>query len=472
MKLIRCKKSLFGRLLSGFVVVLVVVWACALANIVYQANTDMVHFIGLENRAYTKKFMIGARALKGSVPDIVPFVQANENLRVEFFGELGFGNHIRLFIWKGPELIYATPGVVAPPLPKPGASPGQPEGWVGHVLHDPASGLTVVRHQLCETDWMFTSQGAGYLLTPLVFSLPFMLLPAWFIVRRGLRPLHEIVRAIEQRSPSELSPLPASSYRELSPLIKAVNRLMTRLSERLAREQEFLTDAAHELKTPLSVIQVNAHLLNVSELAHERQEAREGLALGVARATHTVHQLLALERVLGEQGATPLPVYDFKQLLCDRLALSAPLAMTRGIDIDLRAPHSCSLPLHRESMAAMLDNLIGNAIKYSPDGAPIQLVLDTSEQGAQLRITDQGPGIPAAMHQKVFERFYRAPGQEQDGSGLGLAIAERAAQRNKATIRFAPGPGGRGLMVTVDLKGLPVQHASERESPRGASQFA
>lgn len=455
----RCQKSLFGRLLSGFAVVLAVVWLCALARISYQANSDMARFIGIENRAYAKKYMIGAHALKGAVPEIADFVAANEKLRLEVSEQVGVPSEVRIFIWKGALLVYATPGVALPPLPVPGAAAAPLQEWLGHVEYDRSVGLTVLRYERCETDWMFTPQGAGYLLTPLVFSLPFMLLPAWFIVRRGLRPLHRIVRAIEQRSPSELSPLPASSYRELSPLVEAVNRLMKRLSERLAREQEFLTDAAHELKTPLSVIQVNAHLLNVSEQPYERQEAREGLALGVARATHTVHQLLALERVLGEPGAAPLPVYDFKQLLCDRLALSAPLAMARGIEIDLRAPDSCSLPLHRESMAAMLDNLIGNAIKYSPDDSQIRLVLAARDQGAELRITDQGPGIAAAMHHKVFERFYRAPGQEKDGSGLGLAIAERAAQRNGATIRLAAGEQGRGLMVTVSLQGVPSASA-------------
>lgn len=454
MKFDRYQKSLFGRLLSGFVVVLTMVWACALAHIVYQANTDMVRLIGMENRAYTKKFLIGAQALKGNVTEIAAFVDANEKLRIELFGEMGMGASIQLFVWKGATLVYGTPGVQAPPRPLSPSSAAVRDGWVGHVEYDAAQGLTVMRTQLCEIDWMFTPQGAGYLLTPLVFSLPFMLLPAWFIVRRGLRPLHQIVRAIEERSPSELVPLPASSYRELSPLVNAVNHLMTRLSERLAREQEFLTDAAHELKTPLSVIQANAHLLHISELPQERREAKEGLALGVARATHTVHQLLALERVQGESGRAELQEYDFKQLLCDRLAMSAPLAITRGIEIDLRAPRNCRLPLHRESMAAMLDNLIGNAIKYSPDGGQISVVLEVMPPTAILRISDQGPGIPEDMHRKVFERFYRLPGQAQDGSGLGLAIAERAAQHNKATISFSSAAHGPGLIVTVTLQGL------------------
>jgi signal transduction histidine kinase len=145
-------------------------------------------------------------------------------------------------------------------------------------------------------------------------SLPFVLLPAWLIVRVGLRPLRAVAQALEARGAADLAPLPASPYRELVPVVDAVNNLMRRLSERLAREHEFLADAAHELKTPLSVVQINAHLLESAANADQRHDAGAGLRDGVARATHTVHQLLAFERARQEPTDTPQQHLDLAAL--------------------------------------------------------------------------------------------------------------------------------------------------------------
>jgi two-component system sensor histidine kinase QseC len=320
---------------------------------------------------------------------------------------------------------------------------------------DGATGLQVERNERANSDWLFSISAAQFMLTPLVYSLPFLLVPAWLIVRRGLRPLRTMGEAIEQRSAGDLAPLPASPYRELSPLVDAINRLMKRLSQRLEREHEFLSDAAHEMKTPLSVIQLNAHLLTSAADEQQKADADAGLRVGVARASHTVHQLLAFERARAEPGGERPPVEDLALMVRDRLAQVAPLAVQRGIDIELAAA-PCPLPLHRESAGALLDNVIGNAIKYSPDGGRITVRLDAGGGKAVLRIGDQGPGIAPALRTKVFERFYRVPGQDQAGSGLGLAIAERAAARNGATIRLEDGEGGRGLEVVIEFQGSPA----------------
>ena len=172
----------------------------------------------------------------------------------------------------------------------------------------------------------------------------------------------------------------------------------------------------------------------------------------MSRATHTVHQLLALERARHDGAADggPLPALDLAHLLRERLAQAAPLAMQRNVELELETPHSCVLPLHRESIVALLDNVVGNAIKYSPDGGSVRVSL-TEAAGAPpvLAVVDEGPGIAPALRAKVFERFYRVPGQLQAGSGLGLAIAERAALRNGAGIELHDGDHGRGLRVRV-----------------------
>lgn len=177
-----------------------------------------------------------------------------------------------------------------------------------------------------------------------------------------------MVSSIAQRSDADLTPLPDSPYRELSPLVDSINGLMARLSQRIEHEHEFLTGAAHELKTPLAAIQINAHVLLSragSEIAERCAEPaaglRAGLRSGVARATHTVHQLLALERARAEpQLDHPCPLTDVAGFVRDRVAAAAHLAVQRNIEIEFHADADGSLPLHLESMASAVDNLIMN----------------------------------------------------------------------------------------------------------------
>jgi two-component system sensor histidine kinase QseC len=164
-----------------------------------------------------------------------------------------------------------------------------------------------------------------------------------------------------------------------------------------------------------------------------------------------VHQLLAFERARAEPSAGPLPQTELSSFVRSRLAAVAPLAMQRGVELEFQSDTPCSMAIHVESMAALLDNLISNAIKYSPENGRIVVRLTADHDGSRLTITDQGPGIAPTLQQKVFERFYRVPGQEQSGSGLGLAIAERAAERNGGSISLDS--QGLGLTVVVDFPG-------------------
>jgi len=162
-----------------------------------------------------------------------------------------------------------------------------------------------------------------------------------------------------------------------------------------------------------------------------------------------VHQLLALARSGADRDNAALQEMDLVELVCDRLALAGQLARPRGIEIELHAPQRCMLPLHRESMASLVDNLVSNAVKYSHDGGRVSVCIVEEAGRVSLIVGDQGPGIPAELHAKVFERFFRLPGQDQPGSGLGLAIAERAALRNRGGIALSAGANGMGLRVTL-----------------------
>ena len=447
--------SLFRRLMLGFGGVIVLVALAGFTYVAFEAKATQRNRTASENAAHTREVLLHLADIADSPERMRRAAAELELVRKEMFRELDYHSRVRLRVWRAGALVFNSLPDLPDDLPAPGsAAAHRANAWVKAVERDAASGLVVERSHEVDDEWMLSFSGVSFLLSSTVFSLPLLLLPAWLIVGIGLRPLRSIAEQIEARSVFDLTALPESQYRELSPLVTAINRLMTRLSQRIEREHEFLTDAAHELKTPLAAIQINAHLLlsrNVAESVERSAEAGQGLRDGVARATHMVHQLLAFERARAEPGAEPLPVTDLSGFVRGRLASAAPLALQRGIDIEFQAEASCAMAMHVESMAALLDNLISNAIKYSPECGKITVRLAAGERGCRLTIADQGPGIAPGLQQKVFERFYRVPGQEQSGSGLGLAIAERAAERNGGTITLSS--DGPGLTVTVDFGG-------------------
>ena len=444
------QSSLFRRLVLAFSGVIIAVALLGLLWVFYEAKATQRSRTSSENKSHVHTILMHMRDIAGQPERMRVTLADIEASRQTMFRELDYHSHVRVRVWQRGQLIYNSHPGLPDLLP---ASPSRGRyAWVRWAETDAPTSVTVERSHEVDDEWMLTVWGVNFLLSSTIFSLPLLLLPAWLIVGIGLRPLRAIATAIEQRSEADVTPLPESKYRELSPLVAAINALMARLKQRIEHDHEFLADAAHELKTPLAAIQINTHVLLSrcgAEAAERCAEPAAGLRDGVARATHTVHQLLALERAGADPDGEALPLTELGAFTRDRLALAAPLAIGRNIEIEFQAPPDCLVPLHVESMAAMLDNLIGNAVKYSPPGGRVTIVLENAEQGPCLTISEQGPGIPAALRRKVFERFYRIPGQEQSGSGLGLAIAERAAARNGATITLADGPRGKGLAVTV-----------------------
>ena len=446
--------SLFGRLMLAFLAVMLIIWLATLARTVYETRVTQKRIAVAENRGWTEQIMLNMRALDAHPERMAPAALRIEQLRARMFKDMGYTPpRVHVQVWKGAQLLFgAAPGL---PQVRPVAGQGASalgEDWVSWVAAD--GDLTVRRLAQVDGGWVFTSSGAAYFLTPLLFSFPFLLLPAWFLVRVGLRPLRAMVSAIEGRGSADMRQLAMSPYAELAPLVGAINGLIARLARRHEAEKAFLADAAHELKTPLSIIQMNAHLL-VSRLppdvdAARLQPASEGLQQGVARAAHTVHQLLALDRA-GADGHG-LQEIDLVRFLRERLAAAAPIGWQRGVELELLSADCCPLPLDRESLEALIDNLLDNAIKYSPPQGRVTVRVDATPDAVRCALQDEGPGIPTALRARVFERFYRVPGQAQGGSGLGLAIAERAAARNNASLAIEDGANGAGVCLVVEFR--------------------
>jgi two-component system sensor histidine kinase QseC len=447
-------RSLFRRSLGAVFAVLFLCWLFLVARELIDIRVLQVKNGQAENMLWAELALERARDTHADAAALAQALQALEGMREREWRLKGHRTPFRLLqvIRRDVVLSELKPDLTGRDRVLPQESvPGQDERWLYTEVSDAARELVVRRWQERPGDWHFSLAGLSYYARPLLYGLPLLALPLWLLFRLGFAPLQRIGAQISARSAQDLTPLPATRYVELAPLVNAVNSLMARLQQRLDREHEFLADAAHELKTPLAVIQLGAEGLDQPD-PRARDESRERLRLGVQRATHTVHQLLALAR----SGADTLDLsktrHDLVDLVRERVALAVGLALQRQIELALEAPEQITMWLNRESLCSLIDNLVDNAIKYSPAGGHVTVTLADLGEQVVLTCSDQGPGIPAELRERVFERFVRlAGGQPCHGSGLGLTIVERAAAQHGATVALLDGPQGRGLTVQVSF---------------------
>lgn len=285
----------------------------------------------------------------------------------------------------------------------------------------------------------------GYVL----LALPLVLVPMFLAMWLGLRPLHRFGRQIAHRPPDDLSPLrEPTGYAELAPLVDAFNALLDRARQQRETEKAFVQDAAHELKTPLAVVAAQAHALATAQDAAQRAAAQQALERGVQRASHQVNQLLTLA-ALEHAGAGPLRETDLVALAREVLIELEPLARGRGTELVLRSADALTHRIEGEVLRSVLVNLVRNAIQHGAAGGVVTVGLEQQGGGICLAVSDDGPGIPPAERERVFDRFYRAETAGSPGSGLGLAIVQRAARRLGARVRIEDGPDGRGVTVLL-----------------------
>lgn len=363
----------------------------------------------------------------------------------------------RILVWRDGQLVYKSPDT---PSGIRSAGPeqleivyikGQP--WRSRSLVEGGTRVTVLE---LGGPWQFfvTINSRGYYLLPLLISLPFLLLPAWLSIRLAMRPWRKVAQEVAARGPQDLRPLTFKPpHGELAALVDNINALLQRVDASAARERSFIADATHELRTPLAAMRVNVEALQSQAHPPHQQELLDGILNSGNRATRLVGQLLQLTRseVPAEAGRLPLP-QALDSLLQDRLAALAGLAQLGGIELELQASASQYVLGQRESLVSLIDNLVENAIKYSPRGTSVTVSLHAERGQAVLHVADQGPGIPAALYGRVFDRFFRAPQQQsQPGSGLGLAIVASVVQQHGGTIQLHRASGGQGLLVEVRL---------------------
>ncbi|MGF1546108.1 MAG: sensor histidine kinase [Thiotrichales bacterium] len=298
------------------------------------------------------------------------------------------------------------------------------------------------------------ANSASRLIIPILVAFPVIAGFLVYALRRGLSPLERATHEIEQRSAVSLDPIAPEAFpEEMRPTVESINRLLDRLGVALARQQQFVADAAHELRTPITAQRLQLQLLERAPSDAARAEATATLRQGIDRAQHLIEQLLELSRLAPENPSQVTEPVELAALVRTVVADFSQRAELAGIDLGANAEVTGHVLGDADQIRVLLNNLVSNALRYTPSGGTVDVVCQVEPGQVSLRVIDTGPGIPAPERDRVFDRFYRGSGAQLaehsgNGSGLGLAIVKAIAERHGAAIELADSDSG-GLSVSV-----------------------
>ncbi|UDF34292.1 UNVERIFIED_ORG: hypothetical protein LHJ69_17080 [Shinella sp. XGS7] len=324
------------------------------------------------------------------------------------------------------------------------------DGKAYRVLSMQTGGQVVQVAQELAVRERLASRLAWRTITPIALALPVLLLVVGWVISHSLAPVERVRRQLSQRAAEDLAAVSEQGLPvEIRPMVRELNSLLERVRQAFEAQQHFVADAAHELRSPLTALKLQIEGLQRASDEAARTQARGRLAAGVDRASHLVEQLLLLARQ--EAGAGPAQTLDLELLLRRCLAEQVGAAQARGIDLGLLRADAVQIRGWPDALAVLLRNLLDNAIKYSPEGGKIDVLLLDEGERVRLRVEDSGPGIPAEERERVFDRFYRSAGAQgqASGSGLGLAIVKTIAERHGAQLLLDRSEALGGLRVDL-----------------------
>jgi two-component system OmpR family sensor kinase len=364
-------------------------------------------------------------------------------------------------VWglNGVRIYLSRPHTVLPDLTGPGFSTVDTRAGQWRVYAVPGIGGIIQVAQPMQVRQQRAAGLAVRTLQPFLWLVPVLAALIWFTIARSLAPLRRLTHSVRERRAESLDPLQREGLpEEVQPLVDALNGLLGRLSAVLERERAFLSDAAHELRTPLTALHLQMQALAQARTDPERREAMHELQAGVHRSIRLAEQLLSIARY--ESGPELInEVIPLDELVRETVAELLPLADAHQVDLGVtEAAVAARVRGDRAGLQTLMRNLIDNAVRYTPAGGRVDVVVDSDQPTGQasLRVVDTGPGISRAERERVFDRFYRAPGAAASGSGLGLAIVRAIAVAHNATIELRNGPENRGLDVLVTFPALPA----------------
>ena len=293
-------------------------------------------------------------------------------------------------------------------------------------------------------------------LLPFLILFPVLLLVVGDLVRKLFRPIATLAEQIDQRAEQELHPIDEQHLpTEIRPFVVAINRLLARVAQSMDSQRRFVADAAHELRSPMTALSLQAERLAAIDLPAPARERLHPLARGIERSRQLIDQLLSLAaaQFAGERPPSSVSVLAvYRRVLEDLL----PLAERKELDIGVDSLEDVQLTINEMDLFTLVKNLVDNAIRYTPAGGKIDLCVEQIQGRVCLQVRDSGPGIALDEQARIFDPFYRSLGGTETGSGLGLSIVKAIAERIGARVElgFTDPLNHSGLCVSVWLNSV------------------
>lgn len=301
-------------------------------------------------------------------------------------------------------------------------------------------------------------------LLPFLILFPVLLLVVGDLVRKLFRPIAALSSDIDQRDEQALDPVDERNLpTEIRPFVVAINRLLARVALSMENQRRFVADAAHELRSPMTALSIQAERLAATEMPEPARQRLLPLSRGIERSRNLIDQLLTLAAAQSssDRPHTAVSVHGvYRRVLEDLL----PLAERKNIDIGVESIEDVHVLINEIDLLIVVKNLVDNAIRYTPRGGWIDLAVELVQETAILQIKDSGPGITVEQHVRVFDPFYRSLGTDEAGSGLGLSIVKAIADRTgiRVQLSFSNETKKSGLCVSVWLRQASVSAPARR----------
>lgn len=376
-----------------------------------------------------------------------------------FYGQEGDFDYVTMVWTPDGKLTYVSdPAVVLPFVNKAGLvrlNTGSEE-W--HIYSVQIANGVVQAAQRASSRAILAAEVASKSFLPTVLLVCVTGVLLVIALRRGLRPLDRAAQDVAARSEASLTPVPDQDLPlELRPLIGSLNGLLRRLDEAFTRERKFVADAAHGLRTPITALRLQVQLVERAPNPAARARAIADLKAGVERSQHLIEQLLELSRLDPEANLTKWESVSLADLVRSTVARLNLKAEHKDVDLGAEVLAHPSIEGDVHQLTILLDNLVANAIRYTPSGGVIDVRVSYERGKPTISVSDSGPGIPEAERERVFDRFYRGSNVPTTidgavGSGLGLSIVKAIAARHHASVQLGTPPGrDHGLLVSVSF---------------------
>ena len=426
--------------LTGALLLAVLAFAALQAAVTYRtarAETEALFDAQMQRIALSLSGSLGAGALSDDAPA----------------ADTPAAREMIIQIWRADGvMLYRSPqGRLLPPQTVIGFSDTVAGGEPYRIYALRTATQVVQVAQQTEARGRMAGQLALRAVLPVALLAPVLMLIVWWVVGRAIGPIERVRRQVAARRPDDLAPLPTAGLpAEVRPLVGEMNGLLTRLSAAWDALTHFTADAAHELRSPLAALRLQAQSLQRAPDDATRAIATERLLAGIDRATRLVEQLLALARQEGAGEGAELVSLDLTALARNALADAEPEAARHAIALTLDAPTAhVVLRADEAALAVLLRNLLGNALRHTSPGGQVRVGVREEASVIDLTVEDSGPGIAPDERARVQDRFYRVPGTPGHGSGLGLAIVRAIAERHGAALTLDASPTLGGLRVML-----------------------